>query len=187
MKKFDKSMFGRKVKFTNAMVHEEEPWFYPEVGTIGTIVPIKGTDFDDMDDLLYVVQWPEGTTSEDDLWAVADEDIELVDEDMEIEVMWTGEWPCLCSGEWILKINGEDKSDLIPDKLRTSPMGTYGTYEKWYFDKHWNDVTKSYKNGLKCDKWINENRYWLNNISVVDKVQKQLYEAFRANDWRYGI
>lgn len=104
---------------------------------------------------------------------------------MEIEVVWTGKYPNLCHGEWILKINGEDKSDLIPDKLRTSPM-IYTTHGEWYFDKYHNDVWKSYKSGLKCDEWINENKYWLNNISVVDKVQKQLYEAFQANDWRFA-
>ena len=86
MEKFDKSMFGRKVRFTNAIAHEEEPWFYPEVGTIGTIVPTKETDFENMDDLPYVVQWAEGTTSDKDLWAVADRNIELVDEEMEMYI-----------------------------------------------------------------------------------------------------
>lgn len=85
MEKFNESMIGRKVRFTNAMAHEEEPWFYPEVGTIGTIVSTKGTDFENMDDLPYVVQWPEGTTSEKDLWAVDDKNIELVDEEMVTE------------------------------------------------------------------------------------------------------
>lgn len=86
MEKFNESMFGRKVRFTNAIAHEEEPWFYPEVGTIGTIVPTKGTDFENMDDLPYVVQWAEGTTSDKDLWAVADRNIELVDEEMEMHI-----------------------------------------------------------------------------------------------------
>lgn len=81
MEKFNESMFGRKVRFTNAIAHEEEPWFYPEVGTIGTIVPTKETDFENMDDLPYVVQWAEGTTSADDLWSVDDKNIELVDEE----------------------------------------------------------------------------------------------------------
>lgn len=79
MEKFNESMFGRKVRFTNATAHEEAPWFYPEVGTIGTIVSTKGTVFENMDDLPYVVQWAEGTTSDEDLLGVADRNIELVD------------------------------------------------------------------------------------------------------------
>ena len=81
MEKFNESMFGRKVRFTNATAHEEEPWFYPEVGTIGTIVSTKETYFENMDNVPYVVQWAEGTTSADDLWGVGEESIELVDEE----------------------------------------------------------------------------------------------------------
>lgn len=105
---------------------------------------------------------------------------------MEIEVMWTGKRTWLCEGEWILKFNGEDKSDLIPIELRLSPMGTYGTYEKWHFNDHCDVIWESYKDGLKCDEWINENKYWLNNISADEEVQEQLYEAFQAKDWRYA-
>ena len=105
---------------------------------------------------------------------------------MEIEVMWTGKWPNLCDGEWNLKINGEDKSDLIPENRRNTHMDTYGTYEKWYFGDNYDEIWESYKNGLKCDEWITKNKYWLNNISANEEVQKQLYEAFQANDWRYS-
>ena len=45
-----------------------------------------------------------------------------------IEVAWTGRYPCLCSGEWKIKIDGQDMSHLIPEEMRCSPMNTYGLY-----------------------------------------------------------
>ena len=52
-----------------------------------------------------------------------------------IEVEWTGEYPCLCYGKWILKIGGKDCSKLIPKKLRVhSDMNTFGKYDKWHFE-----------------------------------------------------
>ena len=62
MFKFDESMIGRKVRFTNAKAHEEMPDFYPEVGTVGIIVSVEGTDFEHLVDD-FAVQWPRGTTS----------------------------------------------------------------------------------------------------------------------------
>lgn len=47
---------------------------------------------------------------------------------MKVEAKWTGSYPCLCSGEWILKINNIDVSNLIPEELRTSSMNTFGSY-----------------------------------------------------------
>lgn len=31
-----------------------------------------------------------------------------------VEAKWSGLYPCLCSGEWTLKVNGKDVSDKIP-------------------------------------------------------------------------
>ena len=84
MFKFDESMIGRKVRFVNIKAHEEMPWCYPEVGTIGVIVPVKETDFEGfVDD--FAVQWPEGSTeiagvgTKGDCWLVGEESLELVE------------------------------------------------------------------------------------------------------------
>lgn len=104
---------------------------------------------------------------------------------MDIKVEWTGKWPCLCSGEWILMIDGEDKSNLIPEDLRRNEMGTYGTYSSWHFE-NWNEVFENYQDGMSCDEWIEYNKYWLDNISTDLNIQKQLFYGFQASDWRYG-
>lgn len=41
--------------------HEKEPQFYPEVGTFGCVRAKMGK--------YYIVKWPDGSTSEEDLWA----------------------------------------------------------------------------------------------------------------------
>ena len=49
---------GDKVRFMNAEAHGCDPWYYPPVGAIGTVLSI------DSDDGVYV-QWPEGSTLTD--------------------------------------------------------------------------------------------------------------------------
>ena len=104
---------------------------------------------------------------------------------MNIEVKWTGKYPCLCSGEWILMIDGEDKSNLIPEDLRGNEMGTYGVYSSWHFE-NWDEVFEDYQDGMDCDEWIKHNKYWLDNISTDQTIQKQLFYEFQASDWRHG-
>lgn len=104
---------------------------------------------------------------------------------MNIKVEWIGKWPCLCSGEWKLTIDGEDKSSFIPEELRRSEMGTFGTYSSWHFE-NWIEVFEDYQDGMECDEWIGHNKYWLDNISTDQTIQEQLFYEFQASDWRYG-
>lgn len=64
---------GDKVRFVNAEVHDCDPYCYPPVGTIGTVLSI------DSDDGVYV-QWPEGSTSHSDRWWAPATRLELVEE-----------------------------------------------------------------------------------------------------------
>ena len=85
MFKFDESMIGRKVRFINDKAHEEMPEYYPEVGTVGVIVPVIGTGFERLVDD-FAVQWPKGSTEDTgagtrgDCWLVDEESLELVEE-----------------------------------------------------------------------------------------------------------
>lgn len=75
MEEFNRTMFGRQVRFINAQAHEEMPEYYPEVGTIGIIVPVKENEIEN-----FMIQWPKGSTSLDDGWFCEEEFIELVEE-----------------------------------------------------------------------------------------------------------
>ena len=60
---------GDKVKYINTD-HAEHPDFYPLYGTIGEIKEDCGDS--------YCVQWPKGSTSDDDCWCCNESDLEAV-------------------------------------------------------------------------------------------------------------
>ena len=72
---------GDKVRYIGKG-HREMPEFYPEIGTIGTVVKEGGnTD--------WYIQWPKGSTSGKDCWYCDENDIELVENvDMTNEEIW---------------------------------------------------------------------------------------------------
>lgn len=63
---------GDKVRFIDAKSHEFLPEFFPPVGTVGEIIR-----FDEDEELL--VQWEEGSTSEDDTWYCDEKDVERIE------------------------------------------------------------------------------------------------------------
>ena len=72
---------GDKVRYIGKD-HKEMPEFYPEIGTVGTVVKESG-------DTDWYIQWPKGSTSREDCWYCYKNDIELVkDEDMTNEEIW---------------------------------------------------------------------------------------------------
>lgn len=103
-----------------------------------------------------------------------------------VEVNWSGSYPCLCCGEWTLKINGENVSNKIPDELRTGSMNTYGSYEEWYFDDNYLEVFGSYEDGLEMNEWIEENAYWLDQITSDYNTQEEIFKAIQKKDFRLG-
>lgn len=66
---------GDKVRYVDEAGHRINPRYYPAVGTIGEIVGVIGVAGGD-----YWVQWPEGTTSNDDYWCCGHHRLELVTE-----------------------------------------------------------------------------------------------------------
>ena len=78
MSKFN---IGDKVRYIGKN-HKEMPEFYPEIGTVGTIVKESG-------DTDWYIQWPKGSTSRKDCWYCDENDIELVENvDMTNEEIW---------------------------------------------------------------------------------------------------
>lgn len=101
----------------------------------------------------------------------------------EIKVEWSGNYPCLCSGEWTLEIDGKDYSNCVPFKEENA--NTYGQYQSWHFED-WNEVFESYYDGLhECD-WIEVNKEWLRLIALSEDEYHTLYEKFSECDFRSG-
>lgn len=100
-----------------------------------------------------------------------------------VEAKWSGSYPCLCSGEWTLLVDGEDVSSKIPKKLRKLPMNTFGSYLSCDVSE---EVWEEYQAGLECDEWITKNKAWLDTITKDHSVQSDIFYAFSASDWRPG-
>ena len=105
----------------------------------------------------------------------------------DIEVAWTGCYPCLCSGEWKIKIDGQDMSNLIPEEMRCSPMNTYGSYSSWHFDEDWCEHFEDYYDGLKFKEWKEQYSDLLFKLGIADDQEAQsLYSKIQNCDWRHG-
>lgn len=63
---------GKCVKFINDVSHKASPNYFPVVGTLGIVLEVEG-------DEIYV-QWPHGTTSDDDMWWCFKTDVEIMPE-----------------------------------------------------------------------------------------------------------
>lgn len=65
---------GDKVRYIGKD-HKEMPEFYPEIGTVGTIMKKSG-------DTNWYIQWPKGSTVGNDRWWATNKCIELVKDDV---------------------------------------------------------------------------------------------------------
>lgn len=98
------------------------------------------------------------------------------------EVEWTGNWPSLCCGEWVIKYKGE--LVRLPDDVVNSSMGTEGEYQSWHFED-WVEVFDHYHNGIGFTEWLHENP-WASEITSETKELQELFSKIQDNDWRHG-
>ena len=68
---------GDRVRMVNPVLHGTDPEYYPVEGTVGMVARTA-----DRTNGYCVVQWPKGSTSGDDLWAVSLRDLDPVEETM---------------------------------------------------------------------------------------------------------
>ena len=105
-------------------------------------------------------------------------------------VEWTGCYPCLCHGEWIIKYDGIELT--IPEDEKEGPMFTFGEFGRWHFDEDYMEEWDYYEDGWEKDVWINRNLYWVkpmfeeHNIEITDELLSELYDKIQDEDWRYG-
>lgn len=105
----------------------------------------------------------------------------------EIKIEWTGGWPSLCIGEWVIEIDGVNCSDKIPEALRTSDMGTEGHYNSWCLIAGECDVRwSSYKDGLGENDWIEANKYWLKDLPIDVSDYPMVFKLINKQDFRSG-
>ena len=118
-----------------------------------------------------------------DAMTIAEQDALPVPGNRHITAKWTGRYPCLCDGEWIITV-GDEKVDL-PDEVRTSPMDTRRIYNSWSFDKDHDEVWSCYETGLYFEPWLQKNS-WISSLGLSHKEERALYDAISKEDWRHG-
>lgn len=107
-----------------------------------------------------------------------------------LEVEWTGSYPSLCFGEWVIKYDGIELN--MPDYIKKCDMGTYGEYSSWYFDENMSECDESYYDGLDEANWIVKNYDWIKdmfdekNIHITRELLGELYDKISAEDFRSG-
>lgn len=109
---------------------------------------------------------------------------------MNLKVEWTGSYPNLCGGEWIITYDNIELN--VPDNIKHEPMNTHGLYYEWTFDEEWDIVWTTYEEGLDKFQWIETNEQWVRqmfeekDIKVTDELLSELYDMISIEDWRYG-
>lgn len=104
------------------------------------------------------------------------------------DVEWTGSWPTLCFGKWIVRKNGVevDAGDL---PFQGEPAGTLGDYSSWSFDSDWEVEDHTSEDGLGVDEWIRRYGEAIAERLPLDDVDadlRALYWAFNEHDFRPG-
>ena len=98
-----------------------------------------------------------------------------------MKVEYTGEYPNLCGGKWIIEVNG--KTIFMKDN-----MGTYGEYSSWSFDDDYSECSDVYIDGLQFNNWQNSERgkEVLSQFELTDKEKYELFLAIQNKDFRIG-
>lgn len=107
----------------------------------------------------------------------------------QVSVEWTGKYPNLCSGEWIIDVNGVRLGGLGNDS-----MNTFGSYSSWHFE-NWQEVWEQEESGLACEDWV-DMKDLPNNLSMSLRLagfdqsdralRETLFDAVKREDWRHG-
>ena len=102
----------------------------------------------------------------------------------EVTATWTGKYPNLCSGEWIITVDDEPVN--IPEDLKHSHMNTKKLYFTWSFKEDWNEEWNGYEAGLDYKDWIAEKYEWLQDLHLSSVETHALYREINKSDWRHG-
>jgi len=103
-------------------------------------------------------------------------------------VEWTGDYPNLCHGDWVIRFNGQ--LFILPENVRSSNMFTYGKFDTWEFSENWAESWTTYENGLECAEWIEKNIDWIDaNFDRLEIpkgffIYHLLYKEINKVDWR---
>ena len=82
-----------------------------------------------------------------------------------------------------MEIDGKRVED---PPFQNLPACTEGRYARWHFDSDWTEHWEFYEDGMCFEDWGKMNLSWLFKVDPSGELWEELYEGFRAEDWRYG-
>ena len=110
-----------------------------------------------------------------------------------IIVEWTGSYPTLCFGEWIIKIDGVRIVDNTEDTILKKDMNTYGNYSNWHFDEDYSEIWEDYTDGLNYENWLQSDTgkslielTKRNGFELTSEEIEDLYIKLQQQDFRTG-
>ena len=109
-----------------------------------------------------------------------------------IEVEWTGRYPNLCSGHWIISVNG--KPLPVPRPNSEDNMRTLKDYQTWRFNEDWSEEWEDYEDGMGFNMWSVANVEWIHDsLKQIDELDgftlddlENLYYKINEKDWRHN-
>jgi len=102
-----------------------------------------------------------------------------------ITVEYTGEFPNLCFGDWIIRI-GEERI-ILPSNEHFNTKGTYST---WHFDEDYSEVFEDYEDGEAFEAWVTDipnglqGALELQGFKVTESLLRELYVKIQPVDFR---
>lgn len=113
---------------------------------------------------------------------------------IDIYVEWTGDYPTLCHGRWMILINNREIK--IPKSKKFKNMNTYGEYSLYTLGSNYEEEISTYKDGLIFKDWIEEN-LWLKEEIIkifpdisednLIKLCEEIYDEINRQDFREGF
>lgn len=110
---------------------------------------------------------------------------------MKIDVEWTGQYPSLCCGSWIIEIDGKRLKNL-----ENNPFDTKKEYNfwKWSESDEWDTIRYSEVQGLDLGEWVDCVKYNnLNNLrdslisagfKITNELLIELFENINIEDFQ---
>lgn len=100
-----------------------------------------------------------------------------------IEVQYTGKYPTLCRGKWIINIDGITVE--CDDSMRTQK-----TYAGWAFTDTWKEHWAEYQDGIPIEEWVQNPPPNLieplnqAGITITPELLRELYPLINQHDFR---
>lgn len=91
---------------------------------------------------------------------------------MTISVQWTGTYPALCYGEWIISIDGKSLENLGNDHF-----ATYNEYRSVYMNGDYDTVEDYYDAGFVLQEWLDYVKT-MNRNNLLSSIQEAIKSRF---------